>query len=232
MQASDVAILRALPLFSEIAETRFADVATAAFLQRFPAGVDLVREGDLPDVLHVLVVGQVALRASDGNAETTLSVVTVPAPLILGAIIAGSASVMTARTLVPSALIHVPASLIASLFRDDPAFARACAVEMAQRHRAAVKDLKNLRLRTAIERLANWIVVRERLAGGTGHFTIDMEKRALAGQLGMRPENLSRNFAELAAHGVVVDGPDVRIVDRTALITFCRPNPFIDDPEP
>jgi CRP/FNR family transcriptional activator FtrB len=57
-----------------------------------------------------------------------------------------------------------------------------------------------------------------------------MEKKALANLLGMRPENLSRSFAELADLGVAVRGSSVEIRDVAALTAFARPDPLIDDP--
>jgi len=55
-----------------------------------------------------------------------------------------------------------------------------------------------------------------------------MEKRALANLLGMRPEHLSRSFAELADLGATVEGTDV-IVDLKVLAEFAKPDPLIDD---
>ena len=64
-----------------------------------------------------------------------------------------------------------------------------------------VKDLKNQRLRTSLERLANWILAHNEKIGRPGSFKLPMEKKALANLLGMRPENLSRAFGELSAWG-------------------------------
>jgi CRP/FNR family transcriptional activator FtrB len=61
-------------------------------------------------------------------------------------------------------------------------------------------------------------------------FRLPMEKKALASLLGMRPENLSRSFAELADLGVAVVGSKVTISDMAALTELARPNPLIDSP--
>ena len=93
-----------------------------------------------------------------------------------------------------------------------------------------VKDLKNQRLRTGLERLANWILAHDEQLGAPGTFKLPIEKRALASLLGMRPENLSRSFGELADLGVTVDGAKVTIRDMAALTKFARPDPLIDGP--
>lgn len=231
MRATDAEIVRKLPLFQDVEEANFESLISAGYLQRFPGGVDLIHESEPADFLHVLVEGHVAFFANDADRETTISVITPPAAFILAAVIVDGVYLKSARTLAPSTIVLIPAAKVREIFLRDTGFAHAIVVELAQRYRAVVKELKNQRLRTAVERLANWIVVRERLAGGTGRFSLDMEKRALAGQLGMRPENLSRSFAELASHGVEVDGPLIRITDRKALLAFARPNPLIDEPE-
>jgi hypothetical protein len=63
-----------------------------------------------------------------------------------------------------------------------------------------------------------------------GKPTEDEALRVLANLLGMRPENLSRSFAELASLGVRVDGAAVTIADIGALSQFARPDPLIDSP--
>jgi CRP/FNR family transcriptional activator FtrB len=47
----------------------------------------------------------------------------------------------------------------------------------------------------------------------------------------MRPEALSRAFADLAELGAVVRGTEVQIRDRKRLVAFGKPNPLIDEPE-
>lgn len=230
MREGDAQLVRQLPLFRSIAAESFDTLMVAGYLQRFPAGVTLLNEGQRPDFLHVLVEGRIDLFSSHRGNETTLTVLAPPAAFILAAVIVDGVYLKSARTLSPSTILLIPAADVRSVFARDHEFARATVVELACRYRALVKDLKNQRLRTGLERLGNWVLTQDAATGGTGTFRIPIEKRALANQLGMRPENLSRAFAELDRIGVTVDGPMVRIRDRAALIAACKPNPLIDDP--
>jgi CRP/FNR family transcriptional activator FtrB len=126
-------------------------------------------------------------------------------------------------------VVLIPAEAVREVFNKDPAFARAVVAELALRYRGLVKDLKNQRLRTSLERLANWILAHNDKIGRPGSFKLPMEKKALANLLGMRPENLSRAFSELSELGVDVDGATLRIIDITALTSFAKPDPLIDD---
>jgi CRP/FNR family transcriptional activator FtrB len=60
-------------------------------------------------------------------------------------------------------------------------------------------------------------------------FTLAIEKRRIASLLGMTPENLSRAFAGLKAHGIDVDGQTVTVTDVDKLRKYARPNDLIDN---
>lgn len=230
MRASNSAAVRQLPLFRDVSHDTFEALIVAGYLQKFPTGVVLLHEGERADFLHVLVEGQIDLFSADGDHETTLTVLVPPAAFILAAVIVDGVYLKSARTLAPSTIVLIPADAVRSVFLKDPAFARATVVELACRYRALVKDLKNQRLRSAPERLANWLLAEDARTGGTGTFRLPIEKRVLANHLGMRPENLSRSLADLTRFGVEVAGPVVRLRNTQKLASFCRPSRLIDDP--
>jgi CRP/FNR family transcriptional activator FtrB len=100
--------------------------------------------------------------------------------------------------------------------------------ELALRYRDVVRALKDHKLRTGAERLANWILETDRMQGGSGRVVLPHDKRTLASRLGMTPENLSRSLANLAAHGVAGSGREIVITDRAALHEWAKPDPLID----
>src|SRR5690606_4319557 len=102
-----------------------------------------------------------------------------PAAFILAAVVLDQPYLKSVRTLRSSRIVLIPADVVREVFAADPAFAVATLRELAVRYRAIVKDLKNMRLRSSLERLANWILRTHADAGGTGEFVIPMEKRSL-----------------------------------------------------
>lgn len=228
MRQTDWARVRALPLFHEMAETHFADLMAAAFLQRFPAGVSLIREGEPADFLHVIVEGAVELFAESDGRETTIEIIRPVATFILAAVIRDAVYLKSARTVTPAQILMIPAAAVRDVFDRDAVFARAMVAELALRYRDMVRALKDQKLRTGAERLANWILETDRQQGGGGRIVLPHDKRTLASRLGMTPENLSRNLASLAAHGVGGSGREILIRDREALQRWARPNPLID----
>ena len=211
-----------------MSEEHFAELLAAAFLQRFPQHVKLIAEGDLPDFLHIVVEGSVELFASHDGRETTIEILRPVTTFILAAVIRDEPYLKSARTLTPAQVLMIPAPTVRDVFGRDAAFARAIVNELAERYRGVVRALKNEKLRTGAERLANWILRAEAEQGGRGLIEIDFDKRVLASRLGMTPENLSRNLALLAKHGVKSTGREFAIDDRAALERFAKPNPLID----
>lgn len=230
MRAADAKIVRSLPLFSGVLDAHFETLIEAGYLQRFPHRVVLAQEGERPNFLHVLVEGAVEFFSTSQGRETTISLLRPPGAFILAAVVLDQLYLKSARAMENSMVVLIPAEAVREVFNKDPAFARAVVAELAVRYRGLVKDLKNQRLRTGLERLANWIVAHNESIGRPGSFRLPVEKRALANLLGMRPENLSRSFGELAELGVKVDGATLTIVDMAALTGFARPDPLIDSP--
>ncbi|MFG1299921.1 cyclic nucleotide-binding domain-containing protein [Xanthobacter sp. V3C-3] len=228
MRPEDTAAIRDLPLFRDAREETFAELVRAGYLQRFPPGVVLINENDAADFLHVVVEGLVEMFAAGAGHETSLSIVRPVGTFILAAVLNDDVYLQSARTLERSQVLMIPAEAVRAAMGADPAFTRAVIGELARGYRRAVKEVKNQKLRTGAERLANWLLQE---AGQGSAVRLLFEKRVLSSLLGMTPENLSRAFSTLRAHGVATRGADIMIEDRAALTAFARPNPLIDTPE-
>lgn len=223
--------LRQLELFAGLDDEHFETLMRGAYVQNFPPAIELITEGDSSDFLHVVISGGVELFASWNGRETTMATVRPVASFILAATIKDAPYLMSARTLEKSRIVLVPSEDVRAVFDADNAFARAVVSELAQCYRGVVKNTKNLRLRTSIERLANYLIRQSDRAGGASTFELRLEKRRLASYLNMTPENLSRAIKALQPYGVTVNGQTVDIADESALFTLAKPTPLIDDPK-
>ena len=228
MRSADADMVRGLPLFRDMSAKHFDALLAAALLQRFPERTTLIWEGELPDFLNVLIDGAVELFAGWDGRDTTLDIIRPHTTFILAAVIRDEPHLKSARTLSPSRVLMIPAQNVRDVFGHDAAFARSIVSELAVRYRGMVRALKDQKLRTGIERLANWILEEDRLQGGQGRIALGHDKRTLSSRLGMTPENLSRNLASLSAHGVTGGGREIVISDRAALQREARPDPLID----
>lgn len=230
MRDEDQQEVRSLPLFEGVAPTRMDHMLRVSFLQRFPAHVNLIREQEPADFLHVVVEGHVEVFATYRNRETTVSVLGPGHSFIVAAVVLDRIYLKSVRALSPSRILMIPADVVRQYFSEDAAFARALAIELAFAYRSVVKELKNQKLRSSLERLANWLIVHDKECGSTGKFKLPFDKKVLAARLGIAPEVLSRSFASLSAYHVVVDGASIELNDMDALLRLAHPSQTIDDP--
>jgi CRP/FNR family transcriptional regulator, transcriptional activator FtrB len=231
MLADDAGDLKSIHLFKCMAAPHFAALLGSASLRWFPAQVVLIEELQQPECLHVVLEGTVELFCRHDDKETIIDVIPPISAFVLAAVMGELPYLASARTLEASRILIIPAEVVRGLFGQDSAFARAIVRELAGSFRGMIKQVKNQRLRTSVERLANWIVRENLLHGGIGRFTLPHDKRTLALRLGMTPESLSRNLAALSRQGVMARGRTVVIKDVVALTAFAKPSASIDDPD-
>lgn len=229
LRDEDKQIVHDLNLFRDMDEARFENLLSAAFLQRFPERVVLIREGDPPDFLHIVIDGTVELFAGLGERESTMTVLSPVSTFILAAVLKDAVYLMSARTRTPSRILMIPSRNVRGAMEEDAAFARSIVTELANCYRGVVRNQKNLKLRTGVERLASYLAHQHIRQGGDGRLTLPIDKKTLASMLGMTPENLSRSFSILRRIGVTVDGPEITIESFDAVMETARTAPLIDN---
>lgn len=230
MRAIDIPKIRALPLFADMAQENFEKLVRGAYVQNFPPQVELITEGEVCDFLHVVIEGSVELFASWNGRETVMATIHPVSTFILAATVKDASYLMSGRTIEKSHVMLLPSHDVRAAFDADSFFARAVVVELAECYRAVVRNSKNLRLRTSVERLANYLIRKNSMAEKDGHFDLNIEKRRLASYLNMTPENLSRAIKILKSNGVEINSSSVHITDAKALAKLAKPTVLIDGP--
>lgn len=228
MRPGDSERVRALPMFAGLDDSSFAAVIGSAFLQRFPANTQLLLEGDPVDFLYVVLSGQVELSGSWNDKDTVLAILRPVSTFILAAVALDAEALMGARTLDRSDILMIPGGAIRARMDGDAAFAVAIARELSGCYRGLVRTIKNQKLRSGVERLANYLLQLHARAA-TDVFHLPHEKRVLASLLGMTPENLSRAFSTLGPYGVEVRGAEVRLTLLADLRRLAKPDPLIEN---
>lgn len=222
--------LRRLPLFREMMTPTFDNLMQIAHLESFPPQLELIRQGEYADFLHIIIEGSVELHATWNGRDTVMGVVHPVSTFILAACVCDALYLMSARTLERSKIVMIPVADVRVALRRDPDFAMAAIRELADGYRSFVRQTKNLKLRNSLERLAAYILYRSRHDGDADSIVLPVEKRHLASYLGMTPENLSRSMKTLQANGLVVRGTCLTITDRARLLAIASPDPLIDGP--
>lgn len=220
--------LRRLPLFREMMTPTFDRLMQIAYLQNFPPQLELIRQGEFADFLHIIIEGSVELHATWNARETVMGIIHPVSTFILAACVCDAPYLMSARTLERAKIVMIPAADVRVALRGDPDFAMAAMRELANGYRGFVRQTKNLKLRNSIERLAAYILYRSRQGGDADSIVLPVEKRHLASYLGMTPENLSRSMKTLQANGLTAQGIHLTITDRARLTAVASPDPLID----
>jgi CRP/FNR family transcriptional activator FtrB len=225
---SDWQVIRAMPLFVQMDETNFSALYDVSVIHRLPKHAPLLKEGERPRFLHVLLDGSAECFGSHNGQAATVEVKEPAAALALPAVLRNSVSLESARAVTPVRVLTMPAEAIRAAFQRDAGFARSAAQEIAASYGTVVRMLMNEKLRTSTERLAAWIL-RSCVEAKTTAIELKFNKRILASRLGMAPENLSRNLAYLERFGVKTEGREIVVGDMRMLEQFAKPNALIDD---
>jgi CRP/FNR family transcriptional activator FtrB len=228
MRAEDRAEIRSLGLFRNMMTPNFDAMLHAAYAQEFPAQLQLVRQGTRADFLHVLVEGSIELFAEWQGRDSTMAILRPVSSFILAAAIRDARYLMSARTLETCRVVLIPAADLRAALRRDADFAVDVVEELARCYRSMVRHTKNLKLRSARERLAAYLLKLSARNGDAAGFTLPHEKRLIASYLGITPESLSRALKALAAEGVHVQGARVTLTGRDRLAAIAGLDDLMD----
>lgn len=219
----DLALLRRVPLLCELPPETLAKVTASASVQRFPRGAVLFNQGERPSYLHVLIEGQVGLIGiSAEGTETVVEIMKAGEMFIAAAVLTDKPWLMTAKALQAARLLLIPAEQLRSDLRQNPDLAIAMLTSLSQHFRRIVHEVKNLKLKSAAQRLASYLLSLTVKHEGATLLRLPYNKTLIAARIGIRPESLSRAFNTLQTIGVTVRTQDVSIDDVARLAEFCR----------
>lgn len=218
MRAEDRKLLDATPFARGIGTETTERLVRGAFVQSMPRDTVLFLEGDMPEFVHLVLSGRVSLEASDARGRSTVVEIFRDGQLfILAAAILRKPYLLNARTLAETRVLMIPADPFRALLDEDPRLARALVDQFAGYWRMLVRQIKDLKLRSASERLAAYLLLHADTRRRSDSFRLGEELRVVAARLGIAPESLSRAFVALRPFGVSSRGRAVAIADIAAL---------------
>ncbi|HEY1935636.1 MAG TPA: helix-turn-helix domain-containing protein [Acetobacteraceae bacterium] len=229
-----VALLQRVPMFARLNDATLHRLCAIAEITDAPDGAVLCREGDQADSLQLLIEGQVTLRA--GAADGRSAVVEVVRPvrhLVLASVLARLPYAITATAISVCSLVTIGATPLLALLHDDSDLANVLMLAQALDFRAMVREVCDLKLRTAAERLGCYLLELSQDQAGrhSTHLRLPIGKQLLAARIGCRHENLSRAFASLREMGVETHGKRVILHDIPRLRQFAFPD-YTTEPKP
>lgn len=225
----EIDVVARAPLFSGLPDDVLARLAAGARATRVPRNTRLFAQGDEARVLHVLLDGQVGLLGAveEGSDErpaeqTVVEILDAGEAFVAAAVLTERPYLMGAVTLSPCRLLEIPREALMAELRASPDLALAMLGSLSRHFRMLVREVKDLKLKTASQRLALYLMGLTQRRRGSVILRLPHNKSLIAARIGVRPETLSRAFAQLRGHGVVVDGHTVAIADLAALGRYCH----------
>lgn len=220
----------ALPWFRALPAVSRDELLQNAVLHRVTPGTILFEQGEMPTFQQVVLAGSVQLLGrSSAEHEVLIEVVEPPELIIPAAVVTGAPYLMRARVAEPSRLLLIHAATFRDTVEREPLLAHAVIGSLAGQFRRLVRQVKNLKLRSAGERVGCYLLALSARQQTLHRAVLPYEKNLIASELGMTRESFSRALSALRAEGVKVDGEIIEIGDRKRLAAACRPDPLIDD---
>jgi CRP/FNR family transcriptional regulator, transcriptional activator FtrB len=223
-------LISAIPLFEALdasLHTRLESITEVVSAE--PSEV-LAQQGTMPECLYVLLLGQVALSSTAADGTNALVEVLHPVDhFVLAAVLTQLPHLMTARAVTRCRLLTIDSAGLLDLVAQEASLANALLRSVSREFRTMVRQVRDLKLRTAAQRLGCFLLALVPDAEAVkADFRLPFDKGLLAARLGCRQENLSRAFAALRAYGVETHGGRVILHDIPRLKALAVP----DDSDP
>src|SRR5690242_4959147 len=200
------AALRETPWLSAVADQTLALLARHAVLHRIPSGSMLFEQSETPTFAQILLAGSVELLAARGKDEFRTELVHPIDLLLPAAVLTRQPYLLRARVLDQAHLLMIQAEAFRQAVAEDHALCLAVLACQAAQFRRQIKQLKNVRLRSAEERVGCYLLRLHKGAPPGGSARLPLNKRQIAAELGITRETFSRTLGAIARHGLHIDG--------------------------
>ena len=224
--------LRGVPWLCGVPSTTLDALASQAVLHRVPAGSLLFEQAETPVFALFLLAGSVELLGVRDKVETLVELVRPVDLIIPAAVIGGQPYLMRARVYEEAHLLLVGAEAFREALASDHAVCGAVLGCLAAQFRRQVRMAKNLKLRSAEERVGCYLVALLGQSDSDIAVRLPIEKHLIASQLGMTRETFSRTLSAMGRFGMLIRGDVVHVEDPIAPRARFPLDPLIDDSEP
>ena len=215
--------LARLPLFSELGAASIERIAAGADKLRLARGATLFRQGESPSGFYVVVVGEIRLVAHGARGRRLTGIVEAGRSFGEPMMFLERPYLVDAVANTDAVVIRVPKENVFDEIERNPRFARRVIAGLATRIETLVREIDATVRGSARERLVNYLLRAHPAAEGEIRISLPATKAAIATQLGLTPEHLSRLLRELTARQLLrVEGRRVVIADVARLAAAAR----------
>lgn len=221
--------LRRAPLFCDISIATLQAISKVATIASYKSGELLFSAGEQAHNLHVLIEGSVKLTARqlDGR-ESIIELLQPVDSFLMAAVLSSKPYLLSAEAICPVRVLLIPSEVLRRFVSSDSHLALMMIASLANQYRQMVRHVKDLRLRTAAQRLGIYFLQLVEKKGSSVTLTLPFVKKLIAARLNITPESMSRAIAALRQVGVDVQDDEVHIRDIEKLRQFCQVDNILD----
>ena len=216
--SEDVALLRAIPLFDAVDETRLARLLAGAVARRYERNAILFLKGEPATRFFVVLEGWIRLfRETPEGQESTIGVFGQGESVAEAAVFDSGDYPVSCIVISRARLLTVPAGNFLEQIRQSPELALNLLGSMSRHLRRLVRQVEQLTNRSSLERLADFLLRLCPPGEPRAEIELPLDKVLVAARLGMQPETLSRSLARLRDAGVETRGSQIVVNDVARL---------------
>ncbi|MCP5088785.1 MAG: Crp/Fnr family transcriptional regulator [Rhodobacteraceae bacterium] len=221
LDKNDIKMLRNSVLFQDVPLVLLDDLLVNGSKRKLARGETLFVQGDPATCLYVVLSGWIKLgRLTPAGEDIVVAVYTKGESFGEAAALMGGTYPVTVEAAEDSVVYQITARTVADAIRTNPELAMAMLAATFRHNHELVLEIEDMKGHTAAQRLATFLVALAPVARGSCTFTLPYDKGLIAARLGMKPESLSRSFANLRSDGVTVQRGNVSVDDLDILKEF------------
>ena len=178
----------------------------------------IMRQADPATAFFIVIDGWVKLyRNNLSGDETVIEIMTKGQSFAETVAFTGNRYLATAEAVSEARVARIPADHIVRCIRQSPDIALAMVASISQHMHHLVQQVEQLKAQSGVQRVAEFLASLSLAERGRCALALPYDKLLIAGQLGLKPESLSRAFARLRTIGVIVDASHVEVKDVAKL---------------
>lgn len=209
------------PMFRDLSARQKTALAGISLPCEFRRGEIIFHQGSPSVGFYLIHSGAVNVhRLSRDGTERLIRIFHAGESFAEASLLSGGVYPATARAMIDCSTHLIPKAPFLSLLERDASFGLRMFVALSIRIHDMAGTIENLRIENMRERLLRWLIARRPPAANPVSYTISLTttKAALAAELGMRQETLSRHLASLRKSGdLTVNGREIVVLNSERL---------------
>lgn len=208
-------LLAGLSLFKELDAATLARLVAGITRRSLKRGETLFHKGDPVTGMYVVVYGEVKLIASTPARGPRLAGMVEPGQSFGEPVMfLERPTLVAAQAATDALLLHLSKEAVFAELERNPKFARRMIAGLSKRIESLVRELDRQAIGSGTERFIAYLLRHDRGLPGPSVITLPAAKGAIASQLNLTPEHLSRILHELTDAGLVqVEGRKIKVPD-------------------